>query len=336
MNDKGKELLTTTRGFQTSCVLGAACELDLFTAILRRSQAPTTQELAAELELDFRGLDVLATALISLEILEKTNDGRLRVADDCADALDSASPESVVAMIRHQTSCLRAWSQLAWAVKSGVPAPKLVGINGPTEEYRSFIAAMNVVGKPFAAAVSARMADAQLLGFKRLLDLGGASGTYSFAFLEKNPDPTARAIIFDVPIAIQEARQKLAGSPFAERVELVAGDFYVDEFPSDVDFVWISAIVHQQDDAATEEMFRKSRNALRPGGRVAIRDIFLNADRTGPKGAAFFGVNMLANTKKGKVYEVDEIIGLLTKVGFKNARLALPAEDMSAVIVAEK
>ncbi|MCF0234485.1 MAG: methyltransferase domain-containing protein [Thermoguttaceae bacterium] len=334
-SEAGKRLLELSSGFEAACALGAACELDLFAAISRRAEAPTAPELAAELRLDPRGLDALATALVAIGVLTKDS-GRLGVATEYARALDPDSPESVFHMTRHKMSCLRAWSGLAWTVRAGIPAPKTGGILGPLEENRSFIQAMNDVGRELAPKIASKLRDAGLLGFNRLLDLGGASGTYTLAFLENAPNPRATATIFDLPIAVGEARRRLARSPLGSRIDVVEGDFYRDEFPGGVDFIWISAIIHQQDDEATAEMFRKSWRALEPGGRVAVRDVFIDAERKGPRAAAFFNVNMLVNTMAGKVYSLDETFELLASAGFKNPRLALPANDMSAVVVAEK
>lgn len=331
---KRQELTSLMLAFQPACVLGAACELDLFTAILRRAAPPTVPELAAELKLDVRGLDALTTALVSLGLLTKSDAATFAVADGCARWLDSQSPETIVPLIRHQASCLRGWSQLAYAVKSGVPAPTISSVSGPLADNRSFILAMHSIGSRLAGPLVAKMKAAGLLDFTRFLDLGGASGTYSLEFLAQNP--TAQGVILDLPIAIQEAKKRLVGTDAARRLELVEGDFYVDEYPTDVDFVWISAIIHQHDDAATAEMFRKTWRALRPGGRVAVRDIYVDSDRRGPLGAALFGVNMLAQTATGKVYSVAEVVKSLEEAGFRDARLAIPADDMTAVVVAEK
>ncbi len=333
MSSIREDILGMVHEYQTIDVLMAACELDLFTFILSRGKSPTVQELAMELELDNRALDALLSALIASGFLNKV-EGRFHVVPDYEKILDSRSPDTVVPMIRHQACVMRSWSQLAWTVKSGIPVPHTASINGSLVDYQSFIGAMNVIGRSMAQKVAAKMEEGGLLHFDRLLDLGGASGTYTLAFLERNP--TARAIIFDLSIAIEEARHRLIGAPCSARIDLVEGDFYRDKFPDDIDFIWISAIIHQQDLNATKTMFQKSWQALRAGGRIAIRDIFFNSERTGPKKAALFNINMLVNTQKGRTYISQEVFQLLMETGFRNPRLAISSDDMSSVIVAEK
>ncbi|MBR5626753.1 MAG: hypothetical protein IKW74_03930, partial [Thermoguttaceae bacterium] len=94
--------------------------------------------------------------------------------------------------------------------------------------------------------------------------------------------------------------------------------------------------IHQQDDDATRTMFEKSFRALVSGGKIAIRDVYINQERTGPPAAVFFAVNMLCNTEQGKVYTQGEVFRLLEEAGFKNPALVVPADDMRAVIVAQK
>ncbi len=334
MNDARQKLLALAETWQTACAVMAASELDLFTEIIKRGNA-TADELARELDLDLKGTIYLLAALTSLKLVEKA-DGGFRIVDEFAPLLDSRSSDAITPMLRHQSNCLRNWAQLAWTVKSGVPIPTTCGVNDAFVEFQDFILTMDVIAKQNAPVVARKLLNAGLLDFRRMLDLGGASGTYSFAFLEKNPNRDAISVLFDRDAALDEAKNKAANSPYADRLEYYPGDFYATPYPRDVDFVWISAIIHQQGTDETERMFRSSFEATRRGGRVGIRDVYIDDDFAGPKSAAFFGLNMLVRRKNGKVYTVNETIALLTKVGFQNARLALPADDMTAVIVAEK
>src|SRR5208337_5140344 len=85
--------------------------------------------------------------------------------------------------------------------------------------------------------------DYDLGRFKRLLDIGGASGTYTIAFLLRNPAMTA--VLFDLGNVIPMARERLLKEGIANRVALVAGNFYEDELPKGCDLALLSAIIHQ-------------------------------------------------------------------------------------------
>ena len=63
------EVLSMARSFQTACVLTAAAELDIFTALHKRPM--TAQSLAAELGSNPRATTILLDALTALELLVK-------------------------------------------------------------------------------------------------------------------------------------------------------------------------------------------------------------------------------------------------------------------------
>jgi len=172
------------------------------------------------------------------------------------------------------------------------------------------------------------------LAFHHLLDVGGASGTWTLAFLRAVP--AAKATIFDLPDACEQARRRLAGSEFANRVTLVAGDFYVDELPSGADFAWLSAICHQHSRADNRALFAKTCRALVPGGRIAIRDVVMEPCRTEPLDGALFAINMLVNTDAGGTFTFEEYADDLRAAGFEEPRLQVKHEAMNSVVVARK
>jgi ubiquinone/menaquinone biosynthesis C-methylase UbiE len=190
---------------------------------------------------------------------------------------------------------------------------------------------MHSISAPGADGLVARLA---AIPFRHLLDVGGASGTWTLAFLRAVP--SARATIFDLPDAIGQARQRIGATEFAERVSFSAGDFYRDELPAGADFAWVSAIIHQHSREESRQLFAKVFRALEPGGQIGIRDIVMEPCRTRPLLGAMFAVNMLAATERGGTYTFDEITDDLQAAGFVNPELRVKAEDMSSVVVAVK
>ena len=321
-------ILAKAAGFQGACIIGAAAELDLWTVIGDR--ALSVEEIATALDADRRGTRILLDAVAALGLLDK-EDERYRVAPELRPVLSADSPQSILPMLHHQMNLVRSWSQLARIVKEGVVPPCEASIRGAEADRASFIAAMHVVSGPIAPQVVAKM---QPLEFRHLLDVGGASGTWTIAFLEAVKD--ARATIFDLPDGIEQARARFAAGPLADRVDFAAGDFYQDELPSGADFAWVSAIIHQHAREDSRELFAKTYRALVPGGMVAIRDFVMEPCRTRPIGGAMFAVNMLANTDHGGTFTFEETAEDLRSAGFENPQLRVPSEEMSAVIVAHK
>lgn len=321
-------ILDKAAGYQEACVIGAAAELDLWTLIGDRSLS--AEEIAVTLCANLRATRILLDAVAALGLLEK-KDERYSVLLELRPVLSADSPQSILPMLHHRMNLVRSWSQLAWIVKGGILPPHQASIRGFEADRASFVAAMHVVSGPIAPQVVARI---QPLDFHHILDVGGASGTWTIAFLEAVKE--ARATIFDLPHAIEQARARFAAGPFADRVGFAAGDFYRDELPPGADFAWVSAIIHQHAREDSRALFAKVYRALVPGGMVAVRDFVMEPSRTRPIGGAMFAVNMLANVEHGGTYTFKETAEDLQSAGFQDPQLRVTSEEMSAVIVARK
>jgi hypothetical protein len=323
-----QRILDMVNGFRPACVIGAAAEVNLWTAL--GDEWLAADRLAKKLNCDLRALTMLLDAVVALELLEK-QDGRYHVPPELRDWLIEGSPTSVLPMLWHVTNVLRGWSQLAQTVKGGVPAPRPSSIRGEQADRAAFIGAMHAISGPMADGLVAQMGPPK---FRHLLDVGGASGTWTLALLRAVP--TAKATIFDLPDAIQQARQRLAGTEYADRVTLVPGDFYVDELPGGGDFAWVSAICHQHSRRHNRELFAKVCKAIVPGGQIAIRDVVMEPCRTKPLDGAMFAINMLVNTNTGGTFTFEEFAEDLRAAGFEEARLQVKHEAMNSVVVARK
>jgi len=321
-----EQILEMTGGFMPACVIGAAAELDLFSIV---GQCPVSAQSAADrLGADRRATAILLDAVAALGLVEKQGD-LYSVPTELMPLLTEESSETILPGIRHRMNVLRAWSQLAWVTKAGIPCPRQASIRGPAADRADFVAAMHTYSGPMADELVARLGPPK---FKRLLDVGGASGTWTLAFLRAVAG--AKATVFDLPDAIAQARQRIADSQFADRIEMVAGDFYRDDLPSGADFAWVSAIVHQHSRQHNRELFAKVHAALAPGGRVAVRDVVMESCRTRPQAGALFAVNMLVNTDTGGTFTFDELAEDLRAAGFVDPELSVRSDDMNSVVSA--
>ena len=323
-----EQILRISSAFRGACVLGAAAELDLFTRLGGRAR--TAGELAALMKADLRATAMLLDALAALRLLEKRG-GRYRLPSGLRPLLMEGSPRTLLASIRHHVNIMRRWSELARVVKSGKPAARRASIRGLKADRAAFIAAMHGFSGPFAEALVRRLGPPR---FRRLLDVGGASGTWTLAFLKASPG--ARATIFDLPDAIAQARRRLAATGALGRVALVPGDFYKDELPAGADLAWVSAIAHQHSRRDNRDLFRKVYAALSWGGRILIRDFVLEENRTRPLDGALFAINMLVGTKSGGTFTFEEFAEDLKAAGFRNPRLLVEDERMHSVVGAVK
>jgi SAM-dependent methyltransferase len=321
-------VLRTMAAFRPACVLGAAAELDVFTAL---ADAPATaSELARRLCCDLRGIRTLLDALAALAFLEKEDD-RYVLPEHLRGVLSWSAPDNVLPSLLHSANLVRRWSELAAVVKSGQPADRRPSVRGQEADAASFIAAMHTGSGPIADDVVRRIPD---LRFTHLLDVGGASGSWTIAFLRAVDGSTAT--IFDLPHAIEQARERLTAEGLADRVRLVEGDFYRDELPAGADFAWVSAIAHQHGREDNRRLFAKVFKALAPGGRIGVRDMVMDVTRTRPLMGALFAINMLVGTAGGGTYTFEEFAEDLNAAGFAAPRLVIASDNMSSVVVATK
>lgn len=323
-----QQILELMNGFRPACVIGAAAELDLWTAL--GNQSLTAQQLAERLGCDLRALTMLLDAVVAVQLLDK-HDEQYTVPPELRNWLVAGGQGTILPMLQHATNILRGWSQLAWTAKSGTPAPRPSSIRGAEADRASFIAAMHSISGPMADDLVKQLGPPK---FRHLLDVGGASGTWTLAFLRAVP--TATATIFDLPDAIKQAHERLAGTEFVSRVKLVAGDFYADDLPSGADYAWVSAICHQHSRRHNRELFAKVFQALSPGGQIAIRDIVMEPCRTKPCDGALFAINMLVNTDTGGTFTFEEYAEDLQAAGFANPRLQVKHEAMNSVVAADR
>jgi SAM-dependent methyltransferase len=321
-------LLEMAGAFRVPCVLGAAAELDVWSVL--GDDRLTAEEIAGRLDADLRATRMLLDALAALRVLAKSAD-RYSVPAELKPLLTAGMPQTALPMIHHGMNIHRNWAQLAWVVKAGIPAPRQASIRGFDADRAAFIAAMHVVSGPIAGDVVAQLAP---LEFRHVLDVGGASGTWTIAFLRAVEG--ARATIFDLPDAIRQARDRFAGTDLADRVAFAAGDFYRDELPPGADFAWLSAIIHQHSREESRSLFAKIFRALEAGGRIGIRVIVMEPCRTRPVVGALFAINMLVNTDRGGTYTFAEIAEDLQAAGFRDPELKVRSDEMSSVVIARK
>jgi len=328
MPDSEREaLFAQVRGFMESRIVLTGVELGLFD--LLRDQWRTADEVARAVQGNLRGVTILLDALTALGRLEK-QDGRYRTAPPTARYLCSDSPDSILPIIQHYSGLWRRWSNLTDIVR-GQRTYTHADVTRTPEQLRAFIGGMHVLGRERAPLVVQQVNAADA---RALLDIGGASGTYTIAFLRACPG--MRATLFDLPEVIELARERLTEEALLDRVTLVAGDYNRDSFPPDHDLAFLSAIIHQNSHEQNVALYRRCFEALMPGGRIIIRDHVLSEDRTTPRAGAIFAVNMLCGTEGGNSYTFGEIAGGLREAGFVDVRLLHQDSIMDGLVEARK
>lgn len=314
------ELLERARSFQESRLLLTAIELDVFEAA---GGGSTAAEVARRIGADERATEMLLNALVAAGALEKDG-GRFRNTPATANHL--AGPASERPGLLHTVNLWDRWSTLTEAVRQGTAVWRRSDASGAAWT-EAFIAAMH---RNASARAPELIAAVGVAGVRRMLDVGGGSAAYSIAFAQASPDLTAD--VFDRPQVLPIAARHIAAARLEARVRTLEGDLTADEFPGGYDLVLVSAICHMLSPDQNRDLFRRIHRALKPGGRIAVQDFILNPDKTAPKAAALFSLNMLVGTEAGASYSEPEYAAWLREAGFtgvKRTALTEPAGLMT-------
>lgn len=321
------DFMATARGFMKSRIIITAAELDLFTKI--DDSCDSAEKIAAKTGWNQRALERVMDCLVTFGLLKK--EGRAYSLTEESGCYSSKRPSSALPMLLHMKRLWETWSGLTDVVKLGPASESKPPVPMDMDNRRAFIGAMHAIGKNLSEEIAASL---DLSGYRRLLDIGGGSGTYTIAFLKR--EPRLRAVIFDLADVIPMAKERITSEGLRERAELQAGDFYSDELPKGCDLALLSAIIHQSSYRQNVELFGKIYRALDPGGTLLIRDHIMNGERTVPPQGAIFAINMLVNTRGGDTYTFEEVEQGLKEAGFTAVRLLRSGEKMDCVVEARK
>ena len=323
-----EEVLKLSQNFMESRIMLSGAELNLFTIL---NPAPlSAQEVARRTGADLRALTILLDALSAMGLFVKQR-GTYQCANSVSPFLSEDASNSVLPMVLHAAHLWQRWSGLTDAVRGTRVSKDAAKSSQSAEDLRAFIGAMDVIATPRADEIVTATNPGSS---KSLLDVGGASGTYTIAFLKAVPE--MKATLFDKPEVVDMARERLNKAGLLNRVTLVSGDFYQDEFPHGHDLAFVSAIIHQNNSEQNLDLFNKVFRSLNGGGRILIRDHLMEPDRVHPKDGAIFAINMLLGTPGGSTYTYEEIKTGLLQAGFTNVLLLKKGEHMDALVEALK
>jgi predicted O-methyltransferase YrrM len=170
-----------------------------------------------------------------------------------------------------------------------------------------------------------------LEGAHLLLDVGGGTGLYSIAFLQKNPG--LRAIVWDRPEVLKVAAELACAHGVADRLECRAGDMFTDPVPA-ADVVLLSNVLHDWDVPECRQLITRCAAALPAGGRLLIHDVFLNDAHDGPLPIALYSAALFAVTE-GRAYSAAEYRSWLAAAGLVPAAI-VPTMIHCGVLPARK
>jgi len=318
----------TINAFQSSAVLKAAIELELFTAISDGAQ--TVGDLARRCQASERGVRVLCDYLVVLGFLTKDQQ-RYGLTTDSATFLVRTSPAYLGDTTGFLCSpdAMATYDDLTEVVRQGRQLEES-HITPENPLWVQFARSMGGFMMLPAELIAARLGAAQ--GPKcKVLDIAAGHGIFGLIIARQNPN--AEIVALDWPAVLEVAKENAAKFGVAARHRTMAGSAFEVDFGAGYDVVLLTNFLHHFDVPTCEQLLRKVHAALASNGRVATLEFVPNEDRVSPPVAAKFALIMLGGTPAGDAYTFSELKSMFQNAGFSRSELhALDPSPQSLVL----
>ncbi len=291
-------------------ILLTAVKLDVFGALA--SKDGTVQDIAQRLQTDARATQILLNALVSIGILRKAGDHYAN-SPEAGEFLVKESPKYAGHLLLLQDAEWDNWGKLESVLRTGQSPVKGHMFRSDPGLAENVLMVLHRVALQHAPTLAKQI---DLSGARSLLDLGGGAGTHAMAFCRAYPQ--LNATIFDLPETLYTTERLVKEAGLEGRVTFLPGDFNRDGLGGPYDAVLMSDILHYQGMQANAALVKKAHAALAAGGRLIIKDRFLDEGGTTPSWTAVFAVHIMVNTEKGRCYTMTEAAQWLKEAGFKS------------------
>ncbi|WP_328440793.1 acetylserotonin O-methyltransferase [Streptomyces sp. NBC_00444] len=323
---KPVQMLQLLVGFQISQALYVVAKQGLSTAL---ADGPlTVEQLAAATGTNADVLRRIVRALAPLGVF-RTDDGLVEVTD-LGKTLADGQPDSVrdLALFWMETHYAPFGALLHTAVTGENAASRYYG--EPFFDWISRFPAQVETQNRAMAGVTKGLRAGMFDGYSLpeggvVADVGGADGAMICQFLAGEPD--RRGIVFDRPEVVPAARKVLAEHGLADRVDVVAGDFF--ESVPEADVYVLSYILHDWDDESCLRILRMVRAAAGRGARVVLVESVIPPGDA-PHPAKFVDLTMLAMLT-GRERTAEEYEVLLDAAGFTLDRIVATPTPFSFI-----
>jgi precorrin-6B methylase 2 len=255
-------------GFQVSQALYVVAKLGVATALLAGPRS--IEELAAATHADGDALRRLIRLLATLGVFRRMDEDTVEIT-----ALGATLAEGPSESVR-DFACY--WMQTHYAPFGDSLYTARTGEQVTTRYYGmpyfdwiftdpARVEMLNGAMANVTNAVRAGMFDSyQLPPGDIAADIGGSDGTLLSRLLVG--DVNRRGIVFDRPEVVPAARKVLARNGLADRIEVIAGDFFDAVPPANI-YV-LGFILHDWDDASCTRILRTIAKSASPGARLVL------------------------------------------------------------------
>jgi demethylspheroidene O-methyltransferase len=185
------------------------------------------------------------------------------------------------------------------------------------EDVRGFEQSMAAGCGPIVEALSA--ARGEVFGSRtKWLDVGGGDGTVAEPLLRA--DPRLICDVFNLPAVAPLVAERARAAGLAGRLGFAGGDFLAGPLPEGYDVLTFARVLHDWPADVARMLLEKAKQALPPGGRIAVCEEFRTRDRLAVQ---FFWTYFLIGVDActSRLREVEWYTEALAEIGFADIRV---------------
>lgn len=300
-------ILRLAAGFMAAKHLFAASELGLFEALA--GSPATIDALAARTGLTRRAARISADAMVALGLLERDG-GSYRNSDAAATFLGGATRADLRPLLRFWDKIsYPSWAGFAGALAAG-PSKEITRLDGTLQQVAAEGIEAMLTGPAAALAASV-----DFPARRRLLDVGGGTGSWSIAIARAHPH--MKATVFELPAVAAVARTRITDTGLGSRIDVVAGDAMGGDLPAGYDVCLLANIIHYYSPVQNQQLLRRVRAATGPGDLLLLVDFWTDPTHTQPLMAALMAGEFAAHLANGDVYSTSEARQWLEPSGWR-------------------
>jgi SAM-dependent methyltransferase len=315
-------IMRLASGFMAAKHLFAANELGLFEAL---GDSPATIDaLAARTGLTTRATRISADAVVALGLLERDGD-TYRNSPVAATFLSGQGPGDLRPFLRFWDKIsYPTWEHLAVALASGPPT-EIFELDDRLQEVASAGIEAILLGPASALAQTVDFS-----GHRRLLDVGGGTGSWSVMACRAHDH--LHATVLELPMVAEVARKRIAATGMTNRIDVVSADAMSSELPSGYDLFLVANLAHYWSPEENRQLLQRIRRTAKLGARLLLADFWTDPTHTQPVIAALMAGEFAVHLRNGDVYSVDEIASWLGETGWHFVEHTPLAGPVSLVI----
>jgi hypothetical protein len=303
----------------------AAVEVGVFEAL--GDSALDLDALAARIAIPRRTARICADAMVALGLLER-HGPRYRNSPAAAAFLSGSGQSDHRPALRYAGRSFRYWAGLTDAIRAGGGTGFMAQLDPDAQRALSASVESITAGSAVALATSYEFGE-----HRRLLDLGGGTGSFLVCILDRHPD--IECGLFDLPAVVALARQRLKVQEPGGRVRFYEGDLLKDQLPPGYDAFLLANVAHLMSPEHNRDLLERVRASAPPLARLLLVDFWTDSTHTQPVFAALMAGEFLLASGEGDVYSEEEIRDMLTATGWDMVERR-PLTGPASLVVAER